>query len=165
MIIICIIVTAAATQGAQKATMSQSTPNSPRTLECSSTTEMPSMKHKGVPKEKCPSCLPLWGPLGNSPPIRNKTFLGPCKAPGANTKVTSARGHFCAYPMPCSPCMPGTAARSSSGTLTDACGIYIYIYICVYIYIYTHVSCIYIYIYIYTHIMTDACGSIRPTGR
>ena len=29
----------------------------------------------------------------------NKTLLGACKAPkGTNTKVTSAKGHFCAYP-------------------------------------------------------------------
>ena len=58
------------------------------------------MKHKSAPKEKCPKCLSLRGPLGDTPPIRNKTLMGPCKAPeGTNTKVTLAKGHFCAYPM------------------------------------------------------------------
>ena len=38
--------------------------------------------------------------LGGHPPIRNKVFMGPCKASkGTNTKVTSAKGHFCAYPI------------------------------------------------------------------
>ena len=36
-----------------------------------------SMKHRGAPEEKCPQCLSLWGPLGDTPPIRNKTLLGP----------------------------------------------------------------------------------------
>ena len=57
------------------------------------------MKHRSAPKEKCPSCLSRWGPLGDTQTIRNKMFIGPCKAPeGTNTKVTSAKGHFCAYP-------------------------------------------------------------------
>ena len=44
-------------------------------------------------------CLSLWGPLGDTPPIRNKTLMGPCEAPkGTNTKVTSAKGPFGAYP-------------------------------------------------------------------
>ena len=58
------------------------------------------MKHRSAPKEKCPSCLCLWGSLGDTPSIRNKRFAGLCKAPkGTNTKVTSAKGHFCAYPI------------------------------------------------------------------
>ena len=58
-----------------------------------------SMKHRSAPKEKCPQCLSLWGPLGDTPPIRNRIFLGPCTAPnGTNTKVTSAKGQFCAHP-------------------------------------------------------------------
>ena len=58
-----------------------------------------SRKHRSAPKEKCTWCLSLWGLLGDTPPIRNRTFLGPKKAPeGTNTKVTSARGPFCAYP-------------------------------------------------------------------
>ena len=45
-----------------------------------------SMKHRSAPKEKCPRCLSLRGRLGDTPPIRNKTFTGPCKAPeGTNT--------------------------------------------------------------------------------
>ena len=36
---------------------------------------------------------------GDTPPIRNKLFSVPCKAPeGTNTQVASAKGHFCAYP-------------------------------------------------------------------
>ena len=37
-----------------------------------------------------PSCLSLWGPLGDTPPIRNKTFLGPCRDP----KGTNSQGHL-----------------------------------------------------------------------
>ena len=50
------------------------------------------------------SVCPCGGPLGDTPPIkRNVFFLGPCKASkGTNTKVTSAKGHFCAYPSYCS---------------------------------------------------------------
>ena len=40
-----------------------------------------SMKHRSVPKEKCPSCLSLWVPLGDTPSNRNKT-LAPVKPPG-----------------------------------------------------------------------------------
>ena len=30
--------------------------------------------------------------------LPDETFMGPCEAPeGTNTKVASARGHFCAY--------------------------------------------------------------------
>ena len=58
-----------------------------------------SMKHSSAPKQKCPWRLSLWGPLGHTPPFRNQLFMGPCKAPkGTDTKVTSAKGHFCAYP-------------------------------------------------------------------
>ena len=58
------------------------------------------MKHRSAPKEKCPLCLSLWAPLGDTPPIRNKRFMGPCKAlKGTDTKVTSAQGHFYAYPI------------------------------------------------------------------
>ena len=34
-------------------------------------------EHRSAPQEKCPQCLSLWGPLGDTPPISNKTFLGP----------------------------------------------------------------------------------------
>ena len=55
--------------------------------------------HRSAPMEKCPECLSLRGPLGDTPPIRNTTLMGPCKDPkGPNTKVSSAKGHFCAYP-------------------------------------------------------------------
>ena len=58
-----------------------------------------SMRHRSAPKEKCPWCLSLWGPLGDTPPIRNDLFMSPYQAPeGTNTKVTSAKGRFCAYP-------------------------------------------------------------------
>ena len=58
-----------------------------------------STKHRRAPKEKWPLCLSPWGPLGDTPPVRNKLFLGSCKAPkGTNTKATSAKGHFCDYP-------------------------------------------------------------------
>ena len=58
-----------------------------------------SMKHRNAPKEKCPWCLSLWGRLGDTPPRRNRLFLGPYKAlEGTNTKVTSVKGPFCAYP-------------------------------------------------------------------
>ena len=40
-----------------------------------------SMKHRSVPKEKCPQCSSLWGSLGDTPPLRNRQSLGPCKAP------------------------------------------------------------------------------------
>ena len=51
------------------------------------------------PKEKRSECLSLWGPLGDTPPIRNNMFLGPCEAPEVtNTKVTSAKAPFRAYP-------------------------------------------------------------------
>ena len=41
--------------------------------------------------------LSLWGPLEDTPPIRNKIFMGPRKAPkGTDTKGTSPQGHFCA---------------------------------------------------------------------
>ena len=36
--------------------------------------------------------------------MRNKRFMGPCKAPkGSNTKVTLAKGPFCAYPATLAP--------------------------------------------------------------
>ena len=57
-----------------------------------------SRKHRSAPKQKCPWYLSLWGPLGDTPPIRNIPFLGPCKAPeGTTTQVTSAKCIFCAY--------------------------------------------------------------------
>ena len=57
------------------------------------------MKHRSAPKEKGPQCLPLWGPLGDTPTLREQPILVPYKAPkGTNTEVTSAKGHFCAYP-------------------------------------------------------------------
>ena len=57
------------------------------------------MKHRSAPKEKRPWRLSLWGPLGETPPIRNHIFLDPPEAPeGTNTRVTSAKGHFYAYP-------------------------------------------------------------------
>ena len=57
------------------------------------------MKHRNAPKEKCPKCLSLWGPLGDTPPLRNRLFLGPYTAPNwTNTKVTSAKAHFYAHP-------------------------------------------------------------------
>ena len=43
----------------------------------------------------CPDlCVcPSGGPLGDTPPSRDKLFMGPCKAPkGTDTKVTSAKG-------------------------------------------------------------------------
>ena len=84
--------------------------------------------------------LSLWGPLGDTPSIRNKIFLGPYKAPkGTNTKATSAKGHFCAYP-----------------TWSGAC-IYMCV-LCMYIYIYIYI--IYIYIYICTHIYTHLSLSL-----
>ena len=48
-----------------------------------------------VPLRRCPLCLSLWGPLGDTPPIRNNTLLGPYQAPRGQTprsprpKVTS----------------------------------------------------------------------------
>ena len=58
-----------------------------------------SMKRRSAPKEKCPWYFSLLGPLGDTPSIRNTMFVGPCKVPkGTNTKVTSAKGPFCAYP-------------------------------------------------------------------
>ena len=43
--------------------------------------------------------LSLWRPLVDTPPLRNKQFMGPCKAQkGTDTKVASAKGHFCASP-------------------------------------------------------------------
>ena len=57
-----------------------------------------STKHISAPREKCPLCVSPWGPLGDTPRVRNETFLGPYRAPeGTNTKVTSAKGYFCAY--------------------------------------------------------------------
>ena len=45
------------------------------------------------------SACPRGDPRGTTPPIRNKTLLGHCKAPeGTNTKVASAKGHLRAYP-------------------------------------------------------------------
>ena len=45
------------------------------------------------------SVRPCGDPWGDTPSIRNRLFLGPYKAPkGTNTKVTSAKGHFCADP-------------------------------------------------------------------
>ena len=62
---------------------------------------MDSGQHRSAPKEQCPQCLSMRGPLGDTPPTRNQTVMGPWKAPeGTNTKVTSAKGHFCAYPNP-----------------------------------------------------------------
>ena len=62
-----------------------------------------SRKHRSAPRERCPQCLSLWGPWGTPlhleigcswAPV--KPQMGPCKAPkGTNTKVTSAKGHFC----------------------------------------------------------------------
>ena len=47
-----------------------------------------SMKHRSVPKEKCPQCLSLRGPLGDTPPVRSKRFMSPCTAPrGTNTVI------------------------------------------------------------------------------
>ena len=68
-----------------------------------------SMKHRSAPKESAPKCLSPWGRLGDTPPIRNKIHSwAPRKTPkGTNTKVTSAKGHFCAYPS-------GTGADCSS---------------------------------------------------
>ena len=34
-----------------------------------------STKHRSAPKERCPSCLSLWGPLGDAPPIRNNVMI------------------------------------------------------------------------------------------
>ena len=46
------------------------------------------------------SVCPCGCPLGDTPSIINSIiFLGPYEAPkGTNTKVTSAKGHLCAYP-------------------------------------------------------------------
>ena len=65
-------------------------------------------------KERCPSCLSLWVPLGDTSPIRNKTLMCSYKDPkGTNTKVTSAKGHFCAS---------HTHARAgTTGGLVGAC--------------------------------------------
>ena len=58
-----------------------------------------------VEARECPSGeVPLVfvpvGTPGGHPPMRNKRFLGPYKAPkGTDTKVTSAKGRFCAYPI------------------------------------------------------------------
>ena len=60
-----------------------------------------SMKHRSALQEKCPECLSRWGALGDTPQIRNEMFAGPYKDPkGTRTKVTSAKGPFCAYPNP-----------------------------------------------------------------
>ena len=41
--------------------------------------------------------VPVGAPWGTPPPIRNEMLLGPYKASkGTITKVTSAKGHFCA---------------------------------------------------------------------
>ena len=43
--------------------------------------------------------MSLLAPLGDTPLSRNDIRMGPFKAPkGTNTNVTSAKGHFCAYP-------------------------------------------------------------------
>ena len=43
--------------------------------------------------------VPVGTPRGAPLQLKNKTFMGPCEAhEGTNTKVTSAKGHFCAYP-------------------------------------------------------------------
>ena len=59
-----------------------------------------SMKHTSVPKEKCPLVfVPVGTPGGTPPPVRSKTPPGPHPACyGTNTEVTSAKGHFRAYP-------------------------------------------------------------------
>ena len=37
------------------------------------------------------SVVSRWGPLGDAPPISNKTLLGPCQAPkGTITTITTA---------------------------------------------------------------------------
>ena len=52
--------------------------------------------------------LSLWGPLGDTPQTRNKTFMGPCSGPQwTNTKVISAKGHFCAPDVRCLQRPPG----------------------------------------------------------
>ena len=38
-------------------------------------------RHRSAPKEKCPWYVSMWGPLGDTPPIRNQKLMGPCKAP------------------------------------------------------------------------------------
>ena len=54
-------------------------------------------------------------PLGDTPPTRSRKFAGPCKAPkGINTQVTSAQGHFRAYPKYAQAiCLPHGPARTS----------------------------------------------------
>ena len=75
-----------------------------------------SMKRRSAPKEKCPRCLSLRGPLGDTPPNRDRLFLGPCQAPKeTNTKVASAEGHSCAYPTAIHHHQE-VAARRSGGT-------------------------------------------------
>ena len=59
------------------------------------------------------------GTPGGHPPIRifrNKTLMDPCKDPeGTNTKVTSAKGHFCAF-LTVPPVLP---------PLAGACGVHV----------------------------------------
>ena len=53
-----------------------------------------------VPLRRSALSVCPWGdPWDTPPPNRNQWFMGPCKAPlGTNTKVTSAKGQFCAHP-------------------------------------------------------------------
>ena len=52
------------------------------------------------PKEKCPSCLFLWGPLGDTPPIRSELFSVPCKASYSRSPVKPPRGQTLRSPRP-----------------------------------------------------------------
>ena len=45
------------------------------------------------------SVCPCGDPWGTPLQVEINYFMGPCNAPkGTNPKVTSAKGHFCAYP-------------------------------------------------------------------
>ena len=132
-----------------------------------------SRKHRSAPEEKCPWCLSLWGRMGDTPPLRNILSPGPFQAPWrTNTKVTSAKGPFCAYPNRAPPPRRGFDLRSGGSELVRSCSllfkhVYIYIYIYLHTYIHIHILYVYtylslslsiyiyiynIYIYIYTHV-------------
>ena len=58
-----------------------------------------SARHRSAPEERCSWCLSLWGPLGDTHPVRNIILMGPCNDPSeTNTKVTSAKGRLCTCP-------------------------------------------------------------------
>ena len=51
------------------------------------------------PSSRSGTVCPFGDPWGTSLPLETRQSWAPLKTPeGTNTKVTSAKGHFCAYP-------------------------------------------------------------------